>query len=95
MHLGELSIAGERRKKDEPFNPFARDASAQRNKRMSERSQSQRRQATTPRPQQPNQQSSQNAHNELAKKRQEALNRLGNQEPSRIVDNTATDLDKP
>ena len=97
MHLGELSIAGERRKKDEPFNPFARDASAQRNKRMSERSQSQRRQAATPRPQQPNQQSSQNAHNELAKRRQEALNRLGNQEPSRIVDNTATstDLDKP
>jgi len=92
-----LSIAGERRKKDEPFNPFARDASAQRNKRMSERSQSQRRQAATPRPQQPNQQSSQNAHNELAKRRQEALNRLGNQEPSRIVDNTATstDLDKP
>jgi|TARA_B100001094_G_scaffold292463_2_gene311608 hypothetical protein len=97
MHLGELSIAGERRKKDEPFNPFARDASAQRNKRMSERSQSQRRQTATPRPQQPNQQSSQNAHNELAKRRQEALNRLGNQEPSRIVDNTATstDLDKP
>lgn len=53
-----------RRKKDEPFNPFARDASAQRNKRMSERSQNQRR----------------NAPNELAKRRQEALDRLGTQD---------------
>ena len=78
--MGESTISGEKRKKDEPFNPFARDASAQRNKRMSERSQAQRRNApapkTTPRPEQNNQ----SAHNELAKKRQEALSRLGTQE---------------
>lgn len=78
--MGELNISGERRKKDEPFNPFARDASAQRNKRMSERSQSQRRNAPATRPTPRPQQDNQNAHNELAKKRQEALNRLGNQD---------------
>ena len=37
-----------RSKKDELFNPFAHDASAQRNKRMSERSQAQRRNAPVP-----------------------------------------------
>ena len=95
--MGELLIAGERRKKDEPFNPFARDASAQRNKRRNEGSQSTRRQSSHSSPQQNNQQSSQNAHNELAKRRQEALNRLGNQEPSRVVDNSkaSTSQTKP
>jgi len=78
--LGESNISGERRKKDEPFNPFARDASAQRNKRMSERSQSQRRNSPSPRPAQRPQQNNQSAHDELAKKRQEALNRLGTQD---------------
>ncbi len=93
--MGELLIAGERRKKDEPFNPFARDASAQRNKRRNEGSQSTRRQSSHSRPQQNNQQSSQNAHNELAKRRQEALNRLGNQEPSRVVDNSKASTSQP
>ncbi len=78
--MGELNISGERRKKDEPFNPFARDASAQRNKRMNERSQSQRRNAPAQRPTPRPQQDSKIAHNELAKRRQEALNRLGTQE---------------
>ena len=84
--MGELNISGERRKKDEPFNPFARDASAQRNKRMNERSQNQRRNApaqrATPRPQQ----DQKTAHNELAKRRQEALNRLGTQESKPAVE---------
>ena len=84
--MGELNISGERRKKDEPFNPFARDASAQRNKRMNERSQNQRRNApaqrATPRPQQ----DPKTAHNELAKRRQEALNRLGTQESKPAVE---------
>ena len=78
--MGESKISGERRKKDEPFNPFARDASAQRNKRMSERSQTQRRNAPAPRPTPRPEQKSQSAHDELAKKRQQALNRLGTQE---------------
>jgi hypothetical protein len=78
--LGESTISGEKRKKDEPFNPFARDASAQRNKRMSERSQAQRRNAPAPKVAPRPEQNTQSAHNELAKKRQEALSRLGTQE---------------
>jgi len=78
--LGESTISGEKRKKDEPFNPFARDASAQRNKRMSERSQAQRRNAPVQKPAPRPEQNNQSAHNELAKKRQEALSRLGTQE---------------
>jgi len=78
--LGESNISGERRKKDEPFNPFARDASAQRNKRMSERSQTQRRNAPASTPAPRPQQNNQTAHDELAKKRQQALSRLGTQE---------------
>ena len=79
--MGESTISGEKRKKDEPFNPFARDASAQRNKRMSERSQAQRRNAPVQKPAPRPEQNNQSAHNELAKKRQEALSRLGTQEP--------------
>ena len=78
--MGESTISGEKRKKDEPFNPFARDASAQRNKRMSERSQAQRRNAPAPKVAPRPEQNTQSAHNELAKKRQEALSRLGTQE---------------
>jgi hypothetical protein len=78
--LGESLISGERRKKDEPFNPFARDASAQRNKRMSERSQTQRRNAPAARPTPQPQQNKQNAHDDLAKRREQALKRLGTQE---------------
>ena len=69
-----------RRKKDEPFNPFARDASAQRNKRMSERSQNQRRNAPAQRPTPRPQQDTKTAPNELAKRRKEALDRLGTQD---------------
>tara|TARA_B100001093_G_scaffold2499_1_gene2440 strand:+ start:4749 stop:5615 length:867 start_codon:yes stop_codon:yes gene_type:complete len=62
-----------------PFNPFARDASAQRNKRMGERSQAQRRQnppsRDTARP--ASQPVKPSGMSELAKKRQDALNRLG------------------
>lgn len=79
--MGESIISGERRKKDEPFNPFARDASAQRNKRQSERSQNQRRNAPATVPVPRPQQNTQTAHDELAKKRQQALNRLGTHEP--------------
>ena len=78
--MGESNISGERRKKDEPFNPFARDASAQRNKRQSERSQIQRRNAPAAVPVPRPQQNTQTAHDELAKKRQQALNRLGTHE---------------
>lgn len=78
--MGESKISGERRKKDEPFNPFARDASAQRNKRMSERSQIQRRNAPAPKPSPRPETNKQSAHDELAKKRQQALSRLGTQE---------------
>ncbi|MBT5391677.1 MAG: hypothetical protein HOL22_04940 [Euryarchaeota archaeon] len=49
---------------------------------MSERSQSQRRNSPPPRPAQRPQQNNQSAHDELAKKRQEALNRLGTQDSS-------------
>ena len=84
--MGELNISGERRKKDEPFNPFARDASAQRNKRMSERSQNQRRNAPAQRPTSRPQQDPKTAHNELAKRRQEALNRLGSQDSKPAVE---------
>jgi hypothetical protein len=87
--LGESNISGERRKKDEPFNPFARDASAQRNKRMSERSQTQRRNAPTPTPTPRPQQNTQTAQDELAKKRQQALNRLGSQEQKSKAKNQA------
>ncbi len=87
--MGESNISGERRKKDEPFNPFARDASAQRNKRMSERSQTQRRNAPTPTPTPRPQQNTQTAHDELAKKRQQALNRLGSQEQKSKAKNQA------
>jgi len=80
MRLGESNISGERRKKDEPFNPFARDASAQRNKRMSERSHTQRRNAPVPAPVQRPQQNTPSAHDELVKKRLQALNRLGTNE---------------
>lgn len=89
--MGELNISGERRKKDEPFNPFARDASAQRNKRMSERSQNQRRNAPAQRPTPRPQQDTKTAHNELAKRRQEALNRLGTQDAKPA----AKDVQKP
>ncbi|MDA8680673.1 hypothetical protein N9M45_03670 [Euryarchaeota archaeon] len=64
------------------FDPFAHDASAQRSKRMSEHSQSQRRNSPPPSPAQRPQQNNQSAHDELAKKRQEALNRLGTQDSS-------------
>lgn len=84
--MGELNISGERRKKDEPFNPFARDASAQRNKRMSERSQNQRRNAPAQRPTPRPQQDPKTAHNELAKRRQEALDRLGTQDTKPAVE---------
>ena len=87
--MGESNISGERRKKDEPFNPFARDASAQRNKRMSERSQTQRRNAPNPTPTPRPKQNSQTAHDELAKKRQQALNRLGSQEEKSKTKNHA------
>ena len=95
--MGESNISGERRKKDEPFNPFARDASAQRNKRMSERSQNQRRNAPAPRPAQKPLQDQQSAHDELAKKRQEALNRLGNQDskPKAKTQPQTEDVEQP
>ena len=65
-----------RRRKDEPFDPFGRDSRAQRNKRMSERSQVQRRNAPAPAPVQRPQQNTPSAHDELVKKRLQALNRL-------------------
>lgn len=95
--MGELNISGERRKKDEPFNPFARDASAQRNKRMSERSQSQRRTAPAQSPAPRPQQDTKSAHNELAKRRQEALNRLGTQDSKSVAEDVkkSTEQEEP
>ncbi len=88
--MGESLISGERRKKDEPFNPFARDASAQRNKRMNERSQTQRRNAPAARPTPRPQQNKQNAHDDLAKRREQALKRLGTQESPKSPAPTAS-----
>ena len=88
--MGESLISGDRRKKDEPFNPFARDASAQRNKRMSERSQTQRRNAPAARPTPRPQQNKQNAHDDLAKRRDQALKRLGTQESQKATAPTAS-----
>lgn len=92
--MGESLISGERRKKDEPFNPFARDASAQRNKRMSERSQTQRRNAPAARPTPRPQQNKQNAHDDLAKRREQALKRLGTQESQKSPAPTASSSSK-
>jgi hypothetical protein len=98
--LGEFNINSGRRKKDEPFNPFARDASAQRNKRMGERSQAQRRQTNTqrdaPRPAAPAPKTS--GMDELAKKRQDALNRLGdkaNVKPKKAITVPSKEEDAP
>ena len=56
---------------------------------MSERSQTQRRNAPTPTPTPRPQQNTQTAHDELAKKRQQALNRLGSQEQKSKAKNQA------
>ena len=93
--MGESLISGERRKKDEPFNPFARDASAQRNKRMSERSQTQRRNAPAARPTPQPQQQKQNAHDDLAKRREQALKRLGTQENQKKKSSPVSSKESP
>jgi hypothetical protein len=67
-----------RRKKDEPFDPFAPDASAQRNRRMSEHKRWQRRNTPVRRNNNAkDQQDSKTADNELDIRSQEALDRLG------------------
>lgn len=77
--LGALHISdrGGRKKRDEPFNPFAPNASAQRNKRQTERKNVERRAA----PSRPatNQSSDNTGMSELAKKQKEAMERMKKQ----------------
>ena len=75
--LGESNISG-RRKRDEPFNPFAKDATAQRNKRQAERSAAQQRRGPTQRPQQA-------GNDNLAQKRKEALERLKKEQDAKAT----------
>ena len=77
--LGALHISDRsgRKKRDEPFNPFAPNASAQRNKRQTERKNVERR-AVPPRPS-PNQPQPSTGMTELAKKQKEAMERMKKQ----------------
>ncbi len=80
MTLGALHISdrGRRKKRDEPFNPFAPNASAQRNKRQTERKNMERRQPQArPNPSDPNPGS---GLSELAKKQKEAMERMKKQQ---------------
>ena len=80
MTLGALHISdrGRRKKRDEPFNPFAPNASAQRNKRQIERKNMERRQPQArPNPSDPNPAS---GLSELAKKQKEAMERMKKQQ---------------
>ena len=80
MMLGALHISnrGGRKKRDEPFNPFAPNASAQRNKRQIERKNMERRQPQArPNPSDPNPAS---GLSELAKKQKEAMERMKKQQ---------------
>lgn len=67
-----------RKKRDEPFNPFAPNASAQRNKRQTERKSVERRPAPT-RPTTP-QVEANSGMTELAKKQKEAMERMKRQQ---------------
>jgi hypothetical protein len=80
MMLGALHISdrGGRKKRDEPFNPFAPNASAQRNKRQTERKNMERRPPQA-RPNQTEPQSS-SGMSELAKKQKEAMERMKKQQ---------------
>jgi hypothetical protein len=77
--LGALHISDRsgRKKRDEPFNPFAPNASAQRNKRQTERKNVERR-AAPARPS-PNQPQPNAGMTELAKKQKEAMERMKKQ----------------
>ena len=77
--LGALHISDRsgRKKRDEPFNPFAPNASAQRNKRQTERKHVERR-AAPARPS-PNQPQPNAGMTELAKKQKEAMERMKKQ----------------
>ena len=79
IELGALHISDRsgRKKRDEPFNPFAPNASAQRNKRQTERKTVERR-AAPPRPA-PNQPQANTGMTELAKKQKEAMERMKKQ----------------
>ena len=72
-----ISDRSGRKKRDEPFNPFAPNASAQRNKRQTERKNVERR-AAPPRPT-PNQPQPNTGMTELAKKQKEAMERMKKQ----------------
>lgn len=67
-----------RKKRDEPFNPFAPNASAQRNKRQTDRKNVERRPATT-RPAAP-QTETPSGMTELAKKQKQAMERMKRQQ---------------
>ena len=77
--LGDLHISDRsgRKKRDEPFNPFAPNASAQRNRRQTERKNVERRAA----PSRPatNQSQDDTGMSELAKKQKEAMERMKKQ----------------
>ena len=79
IELGASNISdrGGRKKRDEPFNPFAPNASAQRNKRQTERKNVERR-APPSRPT-PNQSQDNSGMSELAKKQKEAMERMKKQ----------------
>ena len=103
MTLGALHISdrGGRKKRDEPFNPFAPNASAQRNKRQTERKNIERR-APQSRVNNAEQQAT-SGMSELAKKQKEAMERMkkqhvgstkpqtsGNQPPQTVSSPTMT-----
>lgn len=80
MMLGALHISdrGGRKKRDEPFNPFAPNASAQRNKRQTERKNMERR---SPQPRSNSSEpKSSSGMSELAKKQKEAMERMKKQQ---------------
>jgi hypothetical protein len=78
---GALNISDRsgRTKRDEPFNPFAPNASAQRNKRQTDRKNVERR-APTARPAAAPQPETNDGMSELAKKQREAMSRMHGQQ---------------
>ena len=83
--------------KYEPFNPFSRDAGAQWNKRMSMRSNPRRRNEPAENPVPRPQRDAETPYNELAKRRQEALDRLNPQDskPDTKKVKKSTDKEEP
>ena len=84
--MGETTIE-RKKKRGEPFNPFASDANSQRNQRHNKRAQSSPQRSTRT----PNQPVKNNTLEELDKKRKEALTRMSESKPNTTASQTISE----